>query len=435
MVSDKPPRRSKREKEPVTIDLTPEETGPVAEPVRAIDADEPLTSAEQGSYEVEKWDSDAPKAGDAAEPAAEEVTASSATQDDTASFSASDHQPLDETPAEPHAPQEPEPTTSSNWTSEREQAPEVQQRRSPSTSTMIASGIFGGIVALLLAGSMQYAGYIPGTSRSNLPDTSNLTAELDALRQEVAALKNRPAQAAAPDPKLADRVAALEANAGNQTPATDDQAVTALQDELAQLRSLVEANRGNATELQQRVNAAEAKLNDTGPEQQAARAVAAAALKAAIDRGGSFEAELQTYANVAGNDTAVADLGAFATGGVPSRNSLQTEFSNAADKMLEAAAQPDPNQGITGRLLSSAMSVVKVRRVGDVQGDTPDAAVARMEEAVRNGDLQAAAREWEELPEAAKAASQEYKKKLDARLQVENLVNGALSRAVAGTQG
>jgi hypothetical protein len=300
---------------------------------------------------------------------------------------------------------------------------------------MIASGIFGGIVALLLAGSMQYAGYIPGTSRSNLPDTSNLTAELDALRQEVAALKNRPAQAAAPDPKLADRVAALEANAGNQTPATDDQAVTALQDELAQLRSLVEANRGNATELQQRVNAAEAKLNDTGPEQQAARAVAAAALKAAIDRGGSFEAELQTYANVAGNDTAVADLGAFATGGVPSRNSLQTEFSNAADKMLEAAAQPDPNQGITGRLLSSAMSVVKVRRVGDVQGDTPDAAVARMEEAVRNGDLQAAAREWEELPEAAKAASQEYKKKLDARLQVENLVNGALSRAVAGTQG
>jgi hypothetical protein len=81
------------------------------------------------------------------------------------------------------------------------------------------------------------------------------------------------------------------------------------------------------------------------------------------------------------------------------------------------------------------MSVVKVRRVGDVTGDTPEAIVARMEEGLRNGNLQASVSEWNSLPEPAKAVSGEFKQKLDARIQVENLVGGTLTRAVAGTQG
>ncbi len=166
-----------------------------------------------------------------------------------------------------------------------------------------------------------------------------------------------------------------------------------------------------------------------------ARAVAAAALKAGIDRGGPFETELQTFATVAGDDPAVADLRKFASAGVPARAELQRDFPRIADAMLEAVVQPDPNEGIAGRLLSSALSVVKVRRVGDVKGDTPDAIVARMEETLRNGNLQASAREWDALPEPAKAVSREFKQKLDARIQVENLVGGTLSRAVAGTQG
>ncbi|MCK8781301.1 hypothetical protein M0654_15060 [Rhizobium sp. NTR19] len=464
MVSDKPPRRSKREKEPVTIDLTPEETSPVAEPTRSIDADEPLTAAEQGGDETEKPAPDTATAEPIADPVTEEtvepIEGAAASQDDTVVASPADeppaeealgeHPPLDEPPVDQPPVDEPkadetaaatepeEPAKPATWTSEPAPTAPAKHKTSPATSTLIASGIFGGIVALLLAGSMQYAGYIPGASRATPVDTSGLSAEIDALRQEVAALKDRPApepaQAAAADPQLEQRLAALEANAGNES-GGNEEVVNALRQELAQLKSQVEASQGNAAELQQRVDAAEAKLNDPGPEQQAARAVAAAALKAAIDRGGSFEAELQTYANVAGDDAAVADLRDFATSGVPSRDDLQREFSAAADAMLEASAQPDPDQGVASRLFSSAMSVVKVRRVGDVEGDTPDAAVARMEDAVRKGDLQAAAREWDKLPEPAKAASQEYKKKLDARLQVETLVDGALTRAVAETKG
>jgi hypothetical protein len=158
-------------------------------------------------------------------------------------------------------------------------------------------------------------------------------------------------------------------------------------------------------------------------------------LKAAIDRGGSFETELHTFGTVAGDDPAVAGLQAFAANGVPSRSELHREFPRVADTMLEATVQPDPDQGIAGRLLSSAMSVVKVRRVGDVEGETPEAIVARIEEGLRNGNLQASLREWDTLPEPAKATAQAFRQKLDARIQVENLVGGTLTRAVAGTQG
>ena len=49
MVSEKPPRRSRKAKEPVTIDLSAEETNAVAEPIRSNDTDEPVTPAEDES--------------------------------------------------------------------------------------------------------------------------------------------------------------------------------------------------------------------------------------------------------------------------------------------------------------------------------------------------------------------------------------------------
>ena len=84
------------------------------------------------------------------------------------------------------------------------------------------------------------------------------------------------------------------------------------------------------------------------------------------------------------------------------------------------------------RLAASAMSVVKVRPVGNVEGEGPDAIVARMEVKLQNGDLKGAALEWESLPEAARKASEAFKTKLDARIRVEELVGSTLNRAVSG---
>ncbi len=69
--------------------------------------------------------------------------------------------------------------------------------------------------------------------------------------------------------------------------------------------------------------------------------------------------------------------------------------------MIDAAHQ-QADQGVTDRLLSSAMRLVKIRPVGEAPGDTPEAIVARMEERVKNGNLAAAVSEWNALPEASK---------------------------------
>lgn len=453
MVPEKPPRRSRTNKEPVTIDLTADETAAVAEPMRANDTDDvapasapdvaetapaepaadPVTEAKTESQmpkaEAPRFDEPEPVAEPQpeSEPAqsAEQVKPEEAATTDRPSLLHDEPQAQDH-PAEDHFVNEPpvqEPFAQASPTPERQ-----PQRSAPTTSTLVAAGIFGGIVALLLAGSMQYAGVLPGgASSSSQSSGADVSAELAALRQEVEALANRPADTSGSD--LAGRVAALESSASTGAP---DEALTqrlaALESELTGIRSATEANAG-------RLQQAEAQINDRGPEQQAARAVAAAALKGAIDRGGSFEAELRTYETVAGGDQAIAELQPFATKGVLSRTELQRQASTVANNMIDAVSQPDPNEGIASRLLSSAMSVVKVRRVGDVEGDTPDAIVARFEDRLRSGDLPGAAREWDTLPEPAKAASQEFKQELDARIQVENLVGGALTRAIAGTQG
>eukprot|EP01030_Chromulinospumella_sphaerica_P015947 gene15948-15756_t len=72
--------------------------------------------------------------------------------------------------------------------------------------------------------------------------------------------------------------------------------------------------------------------------------------------------------------------------------------------------------------------------VGEVDGEGPDAIVARMETRITNGDFVAAAAEWDKLPEPAKKASQTYKTSLDARIRVEQLVGSTLKKAVSATK-
>jgi hypothetical protein len=469
MVPETPPRRSRSTKEPVTIDLTAEEVGLVAEPVRSTDTDEPPV-AERDKHSVEHQDAgaaeaavEAPEAGhdaiakddegakaDTAADAlsSETVPASETTRadaetgrmDDEAALGAKDEESVavenkpaeqpafDEPPVSAHVSEDKtsDHSGSSYTTTPQGVPPEKPQRQSPATSTLIAAGIAGGIVALLLAGSMQYAGYLPGakpaTDSAPAADASALSSEIASLRQEVDALRNQPPAAAAtgPDSAVADQLQGQ---------------IQTLQSQIAAMKSASDAAAASEQDVTRRLAAAEAKINDRGPEQQVARAVAAAALKAAIDRGGTFQTELDTFASVAGNDPAIQQLQPFATRGVPSRISLQQEFPRVADAMLEAANQPNPNASIADRLMSSAMSVVKVRRVGEVAGDTPEAKVARVENALQNGDLAAAAREWVALPDASKAVAGDFKQRLDARIQVENLVGGTLTRAIAGSNG
>lgn len=424
MVSGKPPRRSKAPEDPVTIDLT---------------AQEAKKAEENGSPEASESDPASPS------PSMEE-TSSTVPLNEQQTDTATD--PWARKPDETEAVTPPpidEQEVSADTPRVEEPAPAPQPvRQSPATSTLVASGIFGGLVALALAGSMQYAGIVPGLGPEQQAQAPAIdTAELDALKAEVANLAARPA-AEGTDPALAERVSALEESVANATsaPTADAAAVEALKTQLAgaeqaiqSLRAEIASNKQALEQSTTRLDEAERKLEEPRSDVEMARAIALSGLKTAIDRGGPFLSELDALKSVSPEDPAVAALTPLASNGVPSRSDLVRDFNQVADDILSAINQPEAGEGWTDRLLASARSLVKVRPVGNVEGETPEAIVARVENKLQNGDLKGAALEWETLPEAGKQASSDFATKLKNRIEAEERVSSALSQAVAGNGG
>ncbi|TCR01213.1 mitofilin family membrane protein [Neorhizobium sp. JUb45] len=472
MVSDKPPRRSKSDKSPVTIDLAADDVSTIATPVRSDDSDAPVNAAKKDAESVvsekppvaqsastatgpqdtkpadvkpavsvsaprgnaesgktpEVTKHSAASASDKTGPATSAPTSSPSSASASAASSTgtsgvdTPNKPFGTSTAGTSAPIAGATSASAKAGpgSTSTSAPAKEQpRQSPATSSLIAAGIVGGVVALALVGSMFYAGVIPGSSGGSSTETATLQQQIDSLNQQLAsstaAIEALKATAAAGNgatggsTEISDRLAALEARiteAGSNTAASDA--------------------------LTQRLAALEAKVDQPGREEAVAKALAASALKTAIDRGGPFTGELQTFSGIAGDDPAVQVLGKFAQSGVPSASDLVQKFPQTANAILNAANQTDEQAGVGSRLLSSAMQMVKVRPVGDVEGDTPEAIVARMEDQLRKGNLKGATSEWEALPQSAKDASVAYKQTLDARIEVDGLVDNTLNRAIAG---
>lgn len=476
MVTGKPPRHSKPKAEPVTIDLEAKDVKAIGAKNQDQPSDKKSTvstpseaSVSTGKNDVSKdanpsplWDQQ-PKApieptpnvhkADDNQASTEKPKVETLSEKSSAATSASASAAATATPApKPSVP----PTTSASTsgigasgasasssqkpsastTAKTSSAPPSSAAKPTATSGLVAAGIVGGIIALAAAGSMQYAGYLPPFTGGEIQRDAitSLTADIATLRQQVT---DRTDNAAAFDASAIEaRISALETNPSGADSASItalEQKITSLEGSLTTLQSEKSAQDTATAELTRRLTDAETKLNEPRDDIEVARAIASAALKAAIDRGGPFLTELDTLSGVSADDPAIASLRPFAATGVPSRAELMRDFPNTANAMLDAINQPDPNQGIVERLTESALSLVKVRPVGNIEGESPDAVVARMENKLRNGDLQGASLEWDTLPDPAKGVSGAYRQSLDARIEVENLVNGTLTRAITKT--
>ncbi|MDO9416538.1 hypothetical protein [Pararhizobium sp.] len=416
MVSGNPPRHSKSDKDPVTIELEANKTA----------ADEAQDLANRSSVTDEPDDIAATE---------EQSETSTANSDETPNPAQSE--PASETAA-------------AAFSEEPAAASAFEKKPQPaSTSSSFAAGILGGLIALAAAGGLQYAGIL-----SSLGPGSDNSASQQALKSDVATIKAELAKAPAPAGNvdltpLEQRIAGIEQKlaeapaAGSGAP-TD---ISALEATIANLtaeldtlkRALADTGKQQETvktEIDQRLDAAEQKLSEPSNDAKMARAVAAAALKTAIERGGPFLAELDALASVAPDDAAVAALRADAATGVPSRADLAKSFSETANTMLDALADTGAEAGVFDRLMNSASSLVRVRPVGNIEGESPDAVIARIENKIVNGDLKGASLEWEALPEKARTAGADFKSVLDRRIKAEELVGSSVSGALSsGNQG
>ncbi len=180
--------------------------------------------------------------------------------------------------------------------------------------------------------------------------------------------------------------------------------------------------------LTQRVEAAAA-------QPKMAVAIAASALKSAVDRGQPFTTELDTYAAVAPEAQGLDQLRGMAADGVPSLADLTQRAPEAVSAMIAADRPVDPNQGFLDRLMSSAGALVEVRPVGSVEGTDTAAIGARIEDAVKKGDLARAAEEYQALPEQAKQAGADFIAAIKARQAADELVSRAMADAIKAQAG
>ncbi|MBP1852266.1 COG4223 family protein [Rhizobium halophytocola] len=430
MASGKPPRRPKASTDPVTIDLEAEQNGPDKpdEGVKPEDltADENLPISPDGDpVEAPPEKQSEPASSPAGLPFEDRLPHDEGTKPEDLT--------ADEafTPVPDQTPDTPVP-------------PIASAEKGPGAAPLIASGIVGGIVALLLAGGMQYAGYLPSASSNDQStSTSDLTADQNAkissLEAKVAALSQTAGNNGG-DSALAARVETLEgtvgqlgaAGSGDQQQAIDDlkTQIASLSTTLNEAQAAIATNKQTLDSTGTRLETAEQQLQAPSKDMEMARTIAVNSLKAAVDRGGPYLSELETLKSIAPDDAAIAGLNDHAKTGVPSRAELVRQFPKVADSILSAIDQPADGDSLGGRLMSSAMSLIKVRSVGNVEGEGADAIVARIEDKLHNGDMKGAELEWETLPDAGKQASQAFADKLKARIDVEAKIDDAMKSAI-----
>ncbi|AJE44857.1 COG4223 family protein [Celeribacter indicus] len=300
----------------------------------------------------------------------------------------------------------------------------------------------GGVLAALLGGVICLAlGYaaaqfvkpegwpFPGSN------TEEVSARVDRLQDEVAALTAATEDRAAADRQVQER---LEARLSEMDPAAAveplSDRITALEDRLTTLEArpveeavlspeATEAYERRLTEMQERLNSEIERLHAAESEAQAQEAVAAAAtlrseLRARVEAGDPFVEELDALG------TEVPEgLRAAAAEGIPGVTELQDSYPEAARRALTAASRAAYEAGEEGWVRTALRTQLGLRSTRPKVGDDPDAILSRAEQSVREADFAEAIATLEALPEAGRAEMQPWIDTAQRRVDVLTALN------------
>jgi hypothetical protein len=295
-----------------------------------------------------------------------------------------------------------------------------------------AAGAAGGFLLFLL---LWLFGGLGGGTREQ---TADLSPRLAAIEKQLHDLAARPLPAAGADPRsveeIAGRLARLEAaQAAPRAPVTDpvvlgrltatEQAVKSMADNVGALSRRAEGVDTGLRDTQGRIDKLTAAVDElrtavksaaAGSDRAARFAAATTALRAAVERGDAFAAELAVAKPLAPDAAILASLEPYAAGGVPRHAALAHELSTLVKPMLQAA-EPPRDGGFLDRLQANAEKLVRVRPVGESAGDDRAAVLARIDARAAQGNVPAALAEIAKLPAETRAAFQPWVAKVEAR--------------------
>jgi chromosome segregation ATPase len=243
------------------------------------------------------------------------------------------------------------------------------------------------------------------------------------------------ADAKAATARLAQRVDALKASGDRLEPAlrTLQEETAGLKGDLAsELKSVARTHdvsrslatvTGRLAALEQGFDGLEKSEHDRNANaERIVLALELGNLKRVVERGVPYAKELAEVSKVSGGKLNLSVLERYKAQGVPAVTELAREFRGFTHGIIDADSE-QPDASILDRLLASAKSIVRVRRVSHTDGDNSvEAVVARMEASVNDGNLTLVIEEAKHLSPKAKTPARSWLEKVEARAAVERAI-------------
>ncbi|HEY7646346.1 MAG TPA: mitofilin family membrane protein [Hyphomicrobiales bacterium] len=302
----------------------------------------------------------------------------------------------------------------------------------------LASGALGASLAFLIAYAAIDGGAAP--EHPATVDLEPLRAEIAQSRKEIAALQGQIRDAAAKSGQidalrndagalkrdlaaLTERVGKVEARpeAAGLSPEAVQQSIAPINARLAELdERLTKVAKAQA----------EVETNTKG----AALALALYNLRRATNEGKPFAAELRSVADMSPVPLDLAALEARRDQGIRSFEQLQAGYTAAANKALDAENAP-ADTSLSSEVWSKVRSFVRIRRKGNVEGDSTRAILARVEYRLDNHDLAGAISEAEALKGPAAEAMAPWLAEVKAKLAADQALAQAETKILTALGG
>jgi hypothetical protein len=267
------------------------------------------------------------------------------------------------------------------------------------------------LVGLWLAGVVPTTNGPPGGTNSS---SNGISAQLDKIQAEL--------QAQPPQQALASQLTAVEA----QTKALGD-SLTALSTRIddvavaakgAVQHGDLDALTGRIAALEDNIKALSDNLahRPASADDRAARAaVAAEALRAVVERGAPYQAELAAVKSFGADQNAVTALEPLAADGLPSAAGLAHEISLLTPTLLQASGAAAKDGSFIQRLERSAKNLVRVTPIDAPPSNEPSAIIARLSADAERGDIADAVTQIARLPQATQTLAAPWVQKVNAR--------------------
>jgi hypothetical protein len=158
-----------------------------------------------------------------------------------------------------------------------------------------------------------------------------------------------------------------------------------------------------------------APLTSSGADDRAARlTIAAEALRAAVERGAPYQAEMSAVQALGVDQKATAALAPFAVSGVPSTTALARDLEGLLPSLEEASEPQSADSTFLDRLKANAQKLVRITPLNAPPGNDPQAVIDRLRLDAAHADIGAALSDLNALPDAAKSLAADWSKKAAA---------------------